>query len=90
MFALGHQLHQLPPDAGEKVRSQARSAIAFWTCRVIHGLNEDITHEKTRASDSTITAVLMLMLAEVSDPFSHGVLRLLCLCTLMIGRSTRC
>lgn len=64
LFALGHQLHQLPPDAGERVRDQARSAIAFWTCRVIHTLNEDITQEKTRASDSTLTGVMMLMMAE--------------------------
>ncbi|GAP92431.2 putative C6 zinc finger domain-containing protein [Rosellinia necatrix] len=64
IFALGHQMYKLPGDAEENVRDRARSAIAFWTCQVIRTLNEDIAEEETRASDGTMTGVLMLMLAD--------------------------
>lgn len=66
LFAIAHQLHKLPRDADENVRLQAWSAIGFWNCQVIRALNEDIAEESTRASDGTMTGVLMLMLAEVS------------------------
>ncbi|KAI0448195.1 hypothetical protein F4803DRAFT_497023 [Xylaria telfairii] len=64
LFAIAHQLHKLPRDVSENVRLQAWSAVGFWSCQVIRALNEDIAEESTRASDGTMTGVLMLMLAE--------------------------
>ncbi|KAI1757696.1 hypothetical protein F4782DRAFT_479515 [Xylaria castorea] len=64
LLAIVYQLHKLPRDTEENVRLQARSAVAFWTFQVIRTLNEDIAVESTRANDSTMTGVLMLLLAD--------------------------
>ncbi|KAJ2966240.1 hypothetical protein NUW58_g10709 [Xylaria curta] len=68
LFAIGYQMHNLPRDIGENVRAHARSAVAFWTYQVVRALNEDIAVESTRASDGTMTGVLMLMLADQLQP----------------------
>ncbi|KAI0554705.1 hypothetical protein F4679DRAFT_233811 [Xylaria curta] len=64
LFAISYQMHKLPRDAEENVRLQARSAVAFWACQVIRTLNKDIADESTRATDPTLTGVLMLLLAD--------------------------
>ncbi|KAI0418931.1 hypothetical protein F5X98DRAFT_336721 [Xylaria grammica] len=64
LFTLGHQMHRLPHDAEENVRVKAQSALAFWTYQVVRTLNEDIAREGTQVGDGTITAVLMLMMAD--------------------------
>ncbi|KAI0973544.1 fungal-specific transcription factor domain-containing protein [Xylaria arbuscula] len=63
LFALGYQIHKLPPDVDESVRVRARSAVSFWTYQVVRALNEDIAQEEKRSSDGTMTGVLMLMMA---------------------------
>lgn len=57
---------QLPRGVEQSVRMRAWSAISFWTFQVVRKLNEDIAQEKTQANDSTITAVVMLMMIDVS------------------------
>ncbi|KAI0520702.1 hypothetical protein F5B22DRAFT_598037 [Xylaria bambusicola] len=64
LLALGHQILQLPRDVDKSVRTRAWSAVSFWTFQVVHKLNEEIAHEKTQASDITITAVVMLMMID--------------------------
>lgn len=66
LMTMAHSLHRLPRGTDKEVLVRARSAIAYWTCEVVHTLNEDIAAEKTRASDGTMTCVMMLLLADVS------------------------
>ncbi|KAI3325502.1 hypothetical protein HD806DRAFT_552786 [Xylariaceae sp. AK1471] len=64
LMTMAQQMHKLPRDTEKQVFARARSAIAYWTYQVVHALNEDITEEKTRASDGTMTGVLMLLYAD--------------------------
>ncbi|KAI1349808.1 hypothetical protein F5Y01DRAFT_171121 [Xylaria sp. FL0043] len=63
LFALGHQIHRLPPEVEANVRERAQSAVSFWTYQVIRTLNAEMTQEENRTSDATMTGVLMLMMA---------------------------
>ncbi|KAI0398047.1 fungal-specific transcription factor domain-containing protein [Xylariaceae sp. FL0594] len=64
LMTMAHSLHRLPRGTDKEVLIRARSAIAHWTCEVVHTLNQDIAAEKTRATDITMTCVMMLLLAD--------------------------
>jgi hypothetical protein len=66
LMTMAYQIHKLPRDTEKQVFVRARSATAYWSYQVVHALNEDISEEKTRASNQTMTSVILLIFADVS------------------------
>ncbi|KAI8631780.1 hypothetical protein F5Y19DRAFT_492734 [Xylariaceae sp. FL1651] len=64
LTAMGYAFYRLPQNTEKQVLARAHSALAYWTGQVLQTLNEDIADEKTRASDGTMTSVIMLMFAD--------------------------
>ncbi|KAI1812814.1 fungal-specific transcription factor domain-containing protein [Poronia punctata] len=64
LMAMVHAMHKLPSGTEKQVLVRARSAIAYWSYQVVRSLNEDIAQEEKRASDGTMTSVMMLLWAD--------------------------